>query len=101
MAQVDEKTLKALIEIASKSAEPDAVEGVLAVQELMQENSELKTSIEALKTTYQNEVEGLRSELDKATRTMAKLIAQNGYIQKEDEEPKPVDKRALVQKFFG
>lgn len=98
---LDEKTIQKLIEIASKSAEPDAVEGVLAVQQLMQDNKDLKASLETLKADSEKEKAGLQAELDKATRTMARLIAQNGCMQEEEEQDEKQDLHSLAKKLFG
>lgn len=98
---VDEKTLKALIEVASKSTDPDAVEGVLAVQELINENSTLKTALQTLKQDSEKEVKRLEDELGKATRTMARLMTQNGIIDKPDEDVEVYNKQDKIRQLFG
>lgn len=98
---VDEKTLKALIEVASKSTDPDAVEGVLAVQELMNENSTIKEALQTLKQDSEKEVKRLEDELGKATRTMAKLMTLNGSIDKPDEDVEVYNKQDKIRQLFG
>lgn len=98
---MNEAVLHKLIEIASTSADPEAVEGVVEVQNLMTANKDLRTTLDKLTEDKEKELSKARDELDRATRTMAKLIAQTGFAQKEEPEPEPVNRTELARRLFG
>lgn len=85
---MDEKTIKALLEVAGASANPDAVDGVLQVQKLIQENEALKVEFSSYKEASQQEHEKLKESLDRSTRDMAHIISTLGIVKAEPEKPK-------------
>lgn len=89
---MDEEKIKALLEVAGASSNTNAIDGVLEVQKLMSEYSTLTSTLEnERKEREANEIK-YKEEIDRSTRTMAKLIADIG-LGKPDEpqDTKPED----------
>ena len=94
---MDEKTIKALLEVAGASSNPDAVDGVLQVQKLIQEHEALSTEFDIYKETATKEQSDLKARLDRSTQDMAHIISTMGIGKAEPEKPK--DRNAAYLAF--
>ena len=83
---MDEKTIKALLTVAGSSSDPDAVDGVLQVQELIKERNAFELELKAVKEKAAADAEEYKERLDKATRDMAHIIANTGITKREPEK---------------
>lgn len=83
---MDEKTIKALLTVAGSSSDPDAVDGVLQVQELIKERNAFEAELASVKAKAESDATEYKERLDKATRDMAHIIATVGITKREPEK---------------
>ena len=94
---MDSKTIKALIEVASKSENQEALDGVLEVQQIVADNADKDARLAALQAKYDEDVTKLKERNITLTGDLAHFAAKVGIATQEPEKPK--DRNAIYQEY--
>lgn len=95
---MDVEKIKALIKVASESDDQDALDGVVELQELINEHDEMSAQLEALQAKYDADTQSLRDKWRNASDQLAQFIAKVG-VGVEEESTKGKSREELYREY--